>query len=453
MINLEQLNKQIKTLIWATPSLSAYPRWQASLIWLARLFYVIGRDLADGQLTLRAMSLVYTTLLSLVPLLAVSFSVLKAFGVHNQIEPLLLNLLAPLGEKSGEITENIIRFVENMKVGVLGAVGLALLFYTVIALMQKIERAFNYTWRVSQNRPLAQRFSGYLSVIIIGPVLVFSSLALTASVMTTDVYKAIAAIEPFGSLLQLLTSLAPYFMIIGAFTFIYVFIPNTRVKLSSAFVGALVAGVLWQTTGWGFATFIATSGKYTAVYSAFATLILFMIWLYLGWLILLLGASISFYHQQPENLRMRRRDPRLSNRVRERLALLAMEQIARNLYAGEKPCTAQQLARALNTPHGILVTVMEALEQQGLLKKSDDRNPVYLPTRPLDRLTVLEVWQAIRSAYEEHGMEPPPLPPHSRLAELDQELDEALAQVLGRRTLSELVASAKPKDAEPDTLS
>jgi len=108
----------------------------------------------DGQLNFRAMSLVYTTLLSLVPLLAVSFSVLKGFGVHNQIEPALLNLLAPLGDKGLEITDKIIEFVDNIKVGVMGAVGLGLLFYTVVALMQKIESAFNYTWHVQKKPPL-----------------------------------------------------------------------------------------------------------------------------------------------------------------------------------------------------------------------------------------------------------------------------------------------------------
>ena len=112
------------------------------------------------MLTLQAMSLVYTTLLSLVPLIAVSFSVLKGFGVHNQVEPMLSSVLAPLGDKGAEITSKIIEFVENTKAGVLGSLGLVLLFYTVVSLIQKIERSFNFTWRISKPRPFAQRFSG-----------------------------------------------------------------------------------------------------------------------------------------------------------------------------------------------------------------------------------------------------------------------------------------------------
>ncbi|MCF7982400.1 MAG: YihY family inner membrane protein, partial [Pseudomonadales bacterium] len=267
--------------IWHT-ELSSMPRWRANLTQCFRVLFAVARDMTAGQLTLRAMSLVYTTLLSLVPLLAVSFSVLKAFGVHNQIEPLLLNLLAPLGDQGVQITTSIIGFVENMKVGVLGSLGVALLFYTVIALMQKIEAAFNHTWRVSHTRPMSQRFSDYLSVLMIGPVLVISALGLTSTMLNTSVVQWIAAIEPFGSFIEAATKLIPYILIICAFIFIYTFIPNTKVKLKPAFVGALVAGVLWQTAGWGFATFVATSAKTAAIYSAFATLIFFLIWLHVG---------------------------------------------------------------------------------------------------------------------------------------------------------------------------
>ena len=118
-----------------------------------RVSYALIRDLREGQLTLRAMSLVYTTILSLVPLMAISFSILKGFGVHNQVEPVLLNLLAPLGDKGVEISERIVGFMDNVKVGVLGSLGFVLLFYTVVSLMQKIERAFNYVWQIKTERP------------------------------------------------------------------------------------------------------------------------------------------------------------------------------------------------------------------------------------------------------------------------------------------------------------
>ena len=276
MLTPTELTKRLRDLVWKA-DIDALPPLRGRAVTTLRVIYVVVRDLADGQLTLRAMSLVYTTLLSMVPLLAVSFSVLKAFGVHNQIEPMLLNLLAPLGDKGVEITTRIIGFVDNMKAGLLGSLGLAFLIYTVISLLQKIERTFNFTWHVTQNRPFAQRFSDYLSVVLIGPVLVFSAIGITASVLSMDVVQKLAAIEPFGNLIELGSRLVPYLLIIAAFAFIYIFIPNTKVRAGSALVGGLVAGILWETTGWVFASFIVTSTKYTAIYSTFATLIMNMI--------------------------------------------------------------------------------------------------------------------------------------------------------------------------------
>ena len=175
--------------------IDSLPAWRRLVLWTLRIGQACWRDLAEGQLTLRAMSLVYTTLLSLVPLLAISFSVLKGFGVHNQVEPLLLGFLEPLGDQGVEISARIVGFVDNIKVGVLGFLGFVLLFYTVISLMQKIERAFNYTWRIGRERTLGQRFRDYFSVVVIGPVLVFSSLSITASIMSDAVVQALAAID------------------------------------------------------------------------------------------------------------------------------------------------------------------------------------------------------------------------------------------------------------------
>ncbi len=120
--------------------------------WLKKWFRVLMREFDEEGLKHRAMSLVYTTLLSLAPLLAVSFSILKGFGVHNQLQPFLLEVLKPLGDKAGEITSNIVTFVENLQLGVLGFLGFLLLFYTVISLVDQIESCFNFIWRITKPR-------------------------------------------------------------------------------------------------------------------------------------------------------------------------------------------------------------------------------------------------------------------------------------------------------------
>ncbi|MCK4705250.1 MAG: YihY/virulence factor BrkB family protein, partial [Gammaproteobacteria bacterium] len=251
---------------------------------------------------LRATSLVYTTLLSMIPALAISFTLLKNSGFHNQIKPLLLHLLSPLGTQSTHITNQIITFVDNIDVGLLGIMGISLLFYTVITLIHKIECAFNYTWHITKYRSLGRRLSAYLGVIVIGPILVFAAIVITATIASSSIITSLSSIEAFAIIFTTAGSLLPYLLVIAAFTVIYFLVPNTKVKIRSALIGAFIAGVLWETTGWLFASFVVNSGNYTVVYSSFAVLVLFMIWLYLSWLILLIGAAISYYHQHPNKI-------------------------------------------------------------------------------------------------------------------------------------------------------
>jgi len=421
--------------------LSSLPWWKVLLIRVLRVFYVVIRDLLEGQLTLRAMSLVYTTLLAMVPLLAVSFSVLKGFGVHNQIEPLLLNFLRPLGERGVEVTSRIIGFVDSVKAGILGSIGFALLIYTVISLIQKIERACNDTWHVNRSRPLSQKFSDYLSVILIGPVLVFSALGITASVMSTTVVQKMVAIKVFGSLMELATKLVPYLLVIAAFTFVYIFVPNTRVRFRSALTGGLVAGVLWETSGWAFASFVVKSAKYTAIYSGFAILIMFMIWLYLSWLIVLVGASVAYYHQHPESVTSYRRELRLSNRMQEKLALLVMFLVGNNYYDNLPALTLEEFAQSLNVPMEALEPIMEALEGYGLLSQTANEPPTYLPARPLDTAELKDVLDAVRGANEIVDLKPQSESAELAVDQLVDHIDQAMAGALRGSTLKDLALS------------
>ena len=137
-----------------------------------RYVYAITRDLVVGDLNMRAMSLVYTTLLSIVPLIAFCFSIIKGLGFHHDFEPLIYNFFRPLGYRAPELTARVIGFVDRTQGGVLGSIGLAFLLWTVVSVIQKVEESFNHIWHVERARSLARRFSEYLSVLIVGPILV-----------------------------------------------------------------------------------------------------------------------------------------------------------------------------------------------------------------------------------------------------------------------------------------
>ena len=447
MIDINAAIARLNDRLWRV-DITSLSRLQALGVNILRGIYAIGREMATGQLNLQAMGLVYTTLLSLVPLLALTFSVLKGFGVHNQLEPALATFLAPLGAKGVEITQRIVGFVENIRVGLLGALGLGLLVYTVTSLLQKIERAFNYAWRVEQGRPFTQRFSQYLSVLTIGPLLMFSAIGITASLMGTSTVKSLVAIAPIGALVAALTRLVPYFLVIAAFTFLYMFVPNTRVRLTSAAIAGVISGILWQTTGWVFATFVVASTKYAAIYSGFAILIMFMIWLYLSWLILLIGANISFFHQYPAYLPMRRRELKLSARLREQLGLLVMSDIVRRFYAGERPATRDELAHTLRAPFEAVASVTNAMRKQRLVNETNDDPPALVPARPPEQVTLKTLIDVVRRADEDTHIAPEQLTRNPIVDEIDARLDKQMDDALRGRTLRDLAATTDPASAE-----
>lgn len=433
--------------VWES-DLSRLSRPRRWLVEGARLLHNLVRDLAAGQLTLRAMSLVYTTLLSLVPLLAVSFSVLKAFGVHNQLTPVLFNFLAPLGENGVELGLRIVSFVENMKVGVLGSLGLAMLIYTVVSLVQKIEDAFNYIWRIDRPRRFVRRFSDYMSVILIGPVLIFSALGITAAVMGTDIVQRLVAFEPIGALIEIASALLPYLLVCGAFTFIYIFIPNTKVHFMPAFAGGLIAGILWETSGWLFAAFVASSSNYTAIYSGFAVVIIFMIWLYLSWLIMLMGAQIAYYYQHPTLLRSRQGEAPPSNEARERLAIMLMLLIGYNYYYNRGLWTLERLAQEFAVAPLALQTMLGTLERRGFIAQSADDPPAYYPARDIETIRLRELVEAVRHADDKESDGFGDRPERQLVDEVMQRISGSIADALADQTVKDLVLSrARPDEA------
>ena len=436
---IDKLLTRIKSYMW-DDDLSDMDRPRRILVFVLRVAHMLLRELLGGQLNLRAMSLVYTTLLSIVPLLAVSFSVLKGFGVHNQIEPLLYNFLEPLGPQGAEITEKIIYFVENVKVGVLGSIGFAMLIYTVIALVQKIEAAFNFVWQIDHLRPLSQRISSYLSVILLGPALIFIAISFSATVLGSDWTQRLITIEPLGTLVFYSSKLIPFVLVSLAFTLIYIFIPNTRVQFRAALVGGVIAGVIWKFTGWGFAAFIASSSKYAAIYSSFAIMILLLIWMYLSWLILLAGSQIAFFVQFPKYMTMNRVRFMLSSRLREQLALQIMYLVAYNNHHNRPPWNLDQFTGYLNIPGEPVYRMVKVLVDAGyLIEISNDDPPVYLPLHDIDTTRLVDLLRDIRAAGESRFLSLKQLTPVPPVEQLMSGLQVSSETALGERTLKSLV--------------
>lgn len=437
------IKAQLDNFLWPT-ELENRSAVYTFLLRSLRIFYATGRDLSDGLPSLRAMSLVYTTLLSIVPLLAVSFSVLKGFGAHNQLEPTLISAFEPFGDKGVQLVEQIISFVDNMKVGVLGSLGLALLIFTVLSLVKKIESAFNSTWRIRGTRNIFQRFSNYLSVILVGPLFLFTGAGLTASFNSNTVTSKLLTIEPFGTLLLVLGELTPYLLTIITFTLIYALIPNTKVHFRSALFGAVVATILWKVSGSLFTTFIVNSTSYTAIYSGFAILVIFMIWIYINWLIVLIGASITYYHQNPDCIHDKSQVIRLSCRLREKLALTIMQLVASNFHNNEQQWTIKTLAQKTNISEKAITLIIAALKKNKLITETvstgtekDDR--YFLPAQAAETITITMIMDAARSAEESSKLHPDDVDAPDTVNAVLSSINDAITESNKNRTLKDLI--------------
>jgi membrane protein len=264
--------------------------------------------------------------------------------------------------------------------------------------------------------------------------------------MNIETVREVLAIDALGYAVRALGRLMPYLLVVAAFTFVYMFIPNAKVRIRSALIGGAVGGIAWQSAGWVFAVFVVSSNKYAAIYSSFAVLVLFMIWLYLSWLILLVGASVAFYAQHPEYLFAKGGEPRLSNRMRERVALSAMTLVAQRFVTGERAPAQAEFTQALGVPMHALQAVLDSLEGAGLIAQSAEEPARYLPCRDPSLVSVSQVLAAVRSAGEEDFLAPEAMPVPQSVDRVLDEIRQVVDGSVGETTLRDLASQRGATD-------
>jgi len=431
---IDKLQELIDEIVWGEPLTKAGP-FGAIVATVLRYLYAMLRDFFSGQLTMRAMGLVYTTLLSVVPLLAFSFAILKGFGVFNQLEPYLDGLLEPLGAQGEQITDQILALVDNVRGSVLGGLGLAFFLYTAISMVQKVEESFNYVWYVSKPRNFTRRFTEYLIVLLVGPMAMVTAIGMITSIQSNTVVQYLLNNEALGPIFVVGGKFVPYLLISGVFTFLYMFMPNTKVNFKSALVGGCVGGIMWATMGAIFTTFILFASRTQQIYAGFAVAITTLIWIYLNWLILLIGSQLAFYHQRPAFLRVGRQEPRLSNSMRERLALDIMFLVGQAFRAPDRSISSNEVSSTLHIPTIALATVASALESAGLLLSTERED--LLPGREMSRIKLQEILDVVRMEGETGSHQDPNW--STTINALGTDLDSAVAKAVGDRTLSDLL--------------
>jgi membrane protein len=413
----------------------------ALLIRGSRYPFAVVRDLWRGDINLRAMGLVYTTLLSLIPLLAFSFAILKVFGAHRSLGPIVYEFFRPLGvQAANEFTSRVMQFADRVSSGIVGSVGFALLAWTLLGTIKKVEDSFNFLWRVEQARSFARRIAEYLTLLVVGPLLLVAFIGLSHAALGSAPVQTVAKMPLLQRLPAAMLALAPYVMVTAFFTGMYMFIPNTRVQWRPALTGAVAGGVLWAAIGKMFTAFVVYSTRLTIVYAGFAFIVTALLWTYFGWVILLAGAQLSFYVQNPTYLRLGMQELRLSCVELEQLALRMMYFMGRTHLAGGSHWTVNRLAAQLGLPGVAVAKMAVALERAGLAIVTEDDE--LLPARDIGRITVHEILDIARNQRSGHfAPRNLPIPPVDRLT---SSLDEVRRSRCGDLTLRDLVEETDP---------
>jgi membrane protein len=415
-------------------SRSMAPPW-GPVLRLLRYPVAITRDWLAGDINVRAMSLAYTTLLSLVPLMVFSFSILKGLGARGDLHYILHEFLRPLGSASAQLTESIMQFVTNMRGDVLGSIGLAFLVYTVITTIQKVEASFNFVWRVERPRSFARRITEYLSVMIVAPILLAVTVGLLGTAEHSPFAQWVNAIPPLAWSMALLGEFVPYAIVTVVFTFMYAFIPNTRVEFRAALIGGVTAGIIWALVGKVFTAVILYSSQMMAVYTGFAIVLTTLIWVYLSWLILLIGAQLAFYVQFPQYLRHGQELVELTGSAREHAGLAVMYLIARDYAAGKGYWSGTGLAAELDVPSTALAPVLASLERGGLIVATEKEQ--FVPGRDLDGIQLVSVIDAVRTRQSGRWLITARSVPSAAL--VMTEVEAAINEKLGTQSLRDLI--------------
>jgi membrane protein len=324
---------------------------------------VVTGFLADHCI-IRASALTFTTILSIVPLLAVAFSISKGFGLQNA--EFFRDFLMGVSAGRTEVVDKILQYIGNTNVKTLGWMGVGALLITVFTTVGNVERAFNTIWAVKKGRTSWRKFTDFFSIIVICPLVVLIAASFTVAVQKTDVVHAFVSNPAYDWFEKLLLKGISLSLVWLGFTFAYAFIPNTRVKLKAAAIGGVVAGTMWQTAQWAYINWQIGFTKYNAIYGSFAQLPLFLIWLYISWVLVLLGAEISFAAQRVHAYVRRGLSEGLSPLSRQKAAVLALAHLAVRFQAGLPPQTLAETSQALRLPEDVVGGVLELLVQPGM---------------------------------------------------------------------------------------
>jgi len=418
----------------------------------ARIVYTTLRELLfRDTLHVRAAALTYFTVLSLVPLLAFSFALLKGFGaygmlVNETIRPAVHSFLAG-NEALRSAFDHILSFVEGTSVTSLGVIGLLALLYAATRLLRNIEGAFNQLWGVSAARELLEQLRDYVSIIVVTPLCLLAAAALTTAGQALDLLRAAGDTLGISKLLDSLIGLAgPLFVLFVGLCFLYKVLPCTNVRLASMALGGAVGALLWYAVLIAHVRFQVGVAQYNALYSGFGAIPIFLAWLQISWLVVLIGAEVAAAHQNDRAIAQGVRGAAEGEAAKERVALAAMLRIAAAFMDSAPAPTLTRLAEELDVPEVLLRDVLASQVRAGfIVRVAGQDEAAFALARPPSRIRAKEIIDTIKGT-ELLASEPrvPESEPLAIAADVWRALDRAVLESPDNRTLDTILTARAP---------
>jgi membrane protein len=393
---IQQLKTFFEKDIWKISVKDKHPVF-SFLVKQGRILIIAVRGYNEDKIQLRASALSFYTMLSIVPILALVFGIAQGFGFQEYLKTVLVEKF----HEHEDLLKMLLGFVEKylgrINQGYIAGIGLIILFWSVMKVLGNIESSFNNIWRIKKSRIISRKFTDYISLVVVAPVLLIIASSFNLSRLTA-ISDSIPFLRYLDSVLKLLVTVMSFTLIWFVFTLIYIVIPNTKVKFIPALIAGIMAGTMFQLLQWGYVNFQSLLSSYGAIYGTFAALPLFMLWLELSWLIVLLGAEISYAYQNAIHYEQEAEGAQVSLKDKKVLTLMVTKKIIRNFVEGRPAKNAAEIAEELSIPVRIVRDIIYVLLNARIIIETfnqEIREVAYQPALDPSTITVSFVFDEI----------------------------------------------------------
>ena len=393
------LIKRFNNIIWNTP-LSEISKGKTFLVKQSRIIVLAARGFSKDKVQLRASALTFYSLLSIIPVLAIAFAIAKGFGLDQNLEKTITDMFPSYQEVLSKFLPQVRNAIDDTRVGYMAGVGIIILFWSVMSLLEQIESSFNHIWQVRSSRPWQRKFTDYLTMMLIAPVFIILCSGITGFIRftLTDFMSTAQILSFFKPLISFLIKLIPYILSWITMTILFIIMPNAKVKFISALISGIIAGTIFQFLFWLYVDLQFGILKLSYIYGSFAIVPLFIVWLQGSWIVVLLGAELSFANQNVSRYELESEALNISNYQKRALVLMIMHLIIRNFSKGEKPISAEHIAKSLKIPVRLSRDILQDLTNVNLVSvihENEQKERLYQPALDINSLTVSFVFSRL----------------------------------------------------------